>query len=299
MKLHRLIGILTTLQQKGTVTMPYLAEKFEVSRRTVARDIEALCAAGIPIVSVQGRGGGISIMEGFSVDTTVFSEEELASVFASLTSLDSVSKQKMSGILSGKFGTDVPEPAISIDLGAFHTDSLSEKIELLNTAIRAHRCISFLYFYEKGTDEKVIEPQKIVYRWSAWYSFGYCPARKDFRLYKLDRMSSLRILDDTFIPREIPPEKLEFGSNMTDHLRISAVYAPQAAYRIIESYGFRNDMVMKEDGLHAEIGFSSYEQALSWFLSFGAQVRITGPDEFLDRYLAELQKISRIYHDRT
>ena len=149
MKLHRLIGILTTLQQRGTVTMPYLAEKFEVSRRTVARDIEALCAAGIPIVSVQGRGGGISIMEGFSVDTTVFSEEELASVFASLTSLDSVSKRKMTGILSGKFGADVPEPAISIDLGAFHTDSLSEKIELLNTAIRAHRCISFLYFYEK------------------------------------------------------------------------------------------------------------------------------------------------------
>ena len=77
MKLHRLIGILTTLQQKGTVTMPYLAEKFEVSRRTVARDIEALCAAGIPIVSVQGRGGGISIMKAFPSTQPYFPRRSL------------------------------------------------------------------------------------------------------------------------------------------------------------------------------------------------------------------------------
>ena len=92
MKIYRLIGIITTLQQKKTVTAPYLAEKFEVSRRTISRDIEDICKAGIPLVTAQGAGGGISIMEGFSLDTTVFTEQELAAIFTGLKSLDSVSR---------------------------------------------------------------------------------------------------------------------------------------------------------------------------------------------------------------
>ena len=76
MKIDRLIGIITTLQQKGKVTAPYLAEKFEVSRRTINRDIEDICRAGIPIVTTQGADGGIQIMEGFQLDTTVFTEDE-------------------------------------------------------------------------------------------------------------------------------------------------------------------------------------------------------------------------------
>lgn len=91
MKIDRLIGIITTLQQKKIVTAPYLAEKFEVSRRTINRDIEDICKAGIPIVTTQGVNGGISIMDGFSLDTTVFTEQELAAIFTGLKSLDSVS----------------------------------------------------------------------------------------------------------------------------------------------------------------------------------------------------------------
>ena len=91
MKMNRLIGIITTLQQKKTVTAPYLAEKFEVSRRTINRDIEDLCKAGIPIFTTQGVNGGISIINGFSLDTTMFTEQALADIFTGLKSLDSVS----------------------------------------------------------------------------------------------------------------------------------------------------------------------------------------------------------------
>ena len=92
MKIYRLIGIITTLQQQKTVTAPYLAEKFEVSRRTINRDIEDICRAGIPLVTTQGAGGGISIMEGFSLDTTVFTKQELAAILTGLKSLDSISR---------------------------------------------------------------------------------------------------------------------------------------------------------------------------------------------------------------
>ena len=85
MKIERLIGIITTLQQKEKVTAPYLAEKFEVSRRTINRDIEEICRAGIPIVTTQGTSGGISLMEGFALDTTVFTKQELSAVFTGFT----------------------------------------------------------------------------------------------------------------------------------------------------------------------------------------------------------------------
>ena len=91
MKIDRLIGILSILLQREKVTAPYLADKFEVSRRTISRDIEDICMAGIPIVTARGAGGGISIMEGFRMDKTLLTSREMQSILAGLRSLDSVS----------------------------------------------------------------------------------------------------------------------------------------------------------------------------------------------------------------
>lgn len=77
MKIDRQIGILSILLQKSIVTAPYLAERFEVSRRTISRDIEDLCKAGIPIATRQGVNGGISIMEDYKIDKTLLTDTEL------------------------------------------------------------------------------------------------------------------------------------------------------------------------------------------------------------------------------
>ncbi len=295
MKLHRLIGILNALQKQRRVTVPYLAGLFEVSPRTILRDLDTLGEAGFPIVTSQGHGGGVALMDGFSLDTTVFTEEELSVILSGLSSLDSVSHKQYSAQLSQKLGAPTPEPDISIDLGAFHAEGLTHKIAQLENAIRHRHTVTFHYYYEKGHEDKEIEPAKIVYRWSAWYIFGWCPARGDFRLYKLDRMSSLSVTEASFVPRDIPPQRLEFGSNMTDHLIVSAVYAPEVSYRVVEQYGMREEMISDTDGLHADIGFSTWGQALSWFLSFGSLVTVTAPSEFLELYLSEIQKIKEKY----
>ena len=91
MKIDRLIGILSILLQREMVTAPYLAEKFEVSRRTIDRDIEDICKAGIPLVTSRGPGGGISIMEGSRMDRTLITSGEMEAILAGLRSLDSVS----------------------------------------------------------------------------------------------------------------------------------------------------------------------------------------------------------------
>lgn len=136
MKIDRLIGIITTLQQKKTVTAPYLAEKFEVSRRTINRDIEDICKAGIPIVTTQGVNGGISIMDGFSLDTTVFTEQELAAIFTGLKSLDSVSNSASAEKLAQKIGGSSAirlADNMVIDLSSFYKDDLATKIDRIKT----------------------------------------------------------------------------------------------------------------------------------------------------------------------
>ena len=128
MKLDRMIGILTVLLQKEKVTAPWLAEKFEVSRRTINRDIERLCMAGIPIVTTCGAGGGISIMEGYAIDRTLLTSSDMQAVLAGLRSLDSVSgtnryAQLMEKLLPGASDLLAGDPHILIDLSSWYRAS--------------------------------------------------------------------------------------------------------------------------------------------------------------------------------
>lgn len=298
MKIDRLIGIITTLQQKKIVTAPYLAEKFEVSRRTVNRDIEDICKAGIPIVTTRGAKGGISIMEGFSLDTTVFTEQELAAVFTGLKVLDSVSRSASAEKLAQKIGGSKVSKLsdyMVIDLSSFYKDDLVFKIEQIKLAIRENRCITFRYCYNKGEADKLIEPYLIVFKWSDWYVFGFCKERQDFRMYKLRRLWNLAVTDDTFKIREIPEEKKQFGSHMTDDCIISAVYDLSVKYRLVEEYG-HTCFTEQEDGkLYTEWGFTSQKDAVEWFLSFGNKVKVLAPPEMVELMKSTLDSVKNLY----
>lgn len=299
MKIDRILGIITVLQRKGKVTMPYLAEKFEVSRRTIARDIEAICAAGIPIVTSQGVDGGVEIMEGFCIDTTVFTEDELQAVFAGLKAIESVSAVQVSSALSEKlYGKENVIPLdenIMIDLSSFYKDSLSEKIGLLKKAAHEKKCVTFHYYYNKGEDDKLIEPVLVVFKWSAWYVFGFCPERNDFRMYKLNRLWDLKLTNISFPQREIPREKLDFGRRFTDEYIITAVFEPSEKYRLVEEYG-PDCFTVRDDGkLYAKWGFCDYNNALSWYLGFGDKVEILEPEEFKKDYIGRIKKALKKY----
>lgn len=301
MKTDRIIGIITVLQRKGKVTMPYLAEKFEVSRRTIARDIETICRAGIPIVTSQGTDGGVEIMKGYNLDTTIFTKNELQAVLAGLTALDSVSAAPVSLALSEKlYGKESVIPLnenIIIDLSSFHKESISEKIEILKTASHEKRCVTFHYYYNKGEADKLIEPLLTVFKWSSWYVFGFCPERNDFRMYKLNRLWDLKITDKFFEQREIPPEKLEFGQHFTDEYIITAVFEASEKYKLVEEYGPWSFTERDDGRLYAKLGFCDCDNAMSWYLSFGDKVEILEPEGFKKDYAAILKNACEKYKD--
>lgn len=288
MKIDRLIGIIAVLQSNRKVTMPALAEKFEVSRRTINRDIEAICRAGIPIVTTQGADGGVSIMEGFRLDASVLTAEELASVFIGLKSLDSVSETSRAGLLADKLflKKDSVLPLaenIVIDLSSHYKDSLAPKIAMIKRAATERRLVSFTYYYGKGEMVKTVEPYLIVFKWAAWYLFGYCAERGDFRLYKLNRLWDLTVTGLPFTPRDIPPESLDFDSRLPDTYEITAVFEASEKYRLVEEYG-RDSFTEREDSrLLFCRGFTNHEEAIRWFFSFGDRAEVLAPEEFREK----------------
>ena len=209
MKLDRMIGILSILLQKEKVTAPDLAAKFEVSRRTILRDIDALSMAGIPIVTEQGQNGGISIMQNYKIDKTLLSTSDMQAILAGLRSLDSVSgtrryAQLMEKLSAGASNMLSGDDHILINLSSHYKETLSPKIELLHTAICTSQMVSFTYFSPKGESRRVMEPYYLIFQWAGWYVWGWCTMRRDFRLFKLNRMVALQT-GEHFEKRTAPP----------------------------------------------------------------------------------------------
>ena len=286
MKLDRLLGILTVLLQNDRVTAPELAEKFEVNRRTIGRDIDTLCQAGIPIVTHQGIGGGISIAEGFRLDKSVLTANELSGIIAALKGLGSVSERSNVERTLDKLHANanavvsMREPVI-IDLASHYKGQLTSKIELIKRAVLESKLIEFDYYYEKGECHRRIEPYFVIFQWSSWYVFGFCLERQDWRLFKLLRLWNLSLCDDSYTPREIPPERRDFNTRFTDDIRLVAVFDPSERYKLIESYGL-NCYTETDEGLRMEIAFTNHDFLMWWLLGFGDKVKVLEPTEIAD-----------------
>jgi predicted DNA-binding transcriptional regulator YafY len=282
MKIDRLLGIVMILLQKDKVTAPYLAGKFEVSKRTINRDIEDLCMAGIPIITTQGGNGGISIADGYKVDKSVLTYEEMQNIAAGLKVIDSISAQGGTEKLLNKFHVKQDSilsvrDSIIINLSSHYKSALTDKITLIKDAIHRNTRIIFRYYSSKGDSLREIEPYYLAFQWSAWYVFGYCLEKKDFRLFKLNRLWELADTDRVFEPREIPEERQDFESYFTDEIQITALFDESVKYRLIDEYGAESYTVTEEGRLLFRMSFTNKDFMLSWILSFGDKAEILYP----------------------
>ena len=294
MKLDRLLGILVALMQNDRVTAPYLAKKFEVTRRTIGRDIDALCRAGIPVVTHQGAGGGISIADGFKLDKSVLTADELSGIIAALKGIGSVSEQSqiertLDKLSAGKDAMISLKEPVVIDLASHHKHSLTKKITEIKRAIRENRLIEFDYYYEKGQMRRRIEPCLVTFQWTDWYVFGYCLKREDFRTFKLARLWGLTVCEETFGPRDIPPGRSDLGAFLTDGERLVALFEPSAKYQLIEAYGLNAYTPLEDGRLRLEICYTNRDYIVGWLLGFGDKVQVLEPPSIAE----EIQGIAK------
>ena len=299
MKMERLIGILSILLQREKVTAPELAEQFEVSRRTIQRDIEALGRAGIPISTAQGAGGGISIMEGYRVDRTVLTAPEMGAILAGLRSLDSVSGTRrytqLMEKLSAGAATLVPGGThMLIDLSSWYKTSLPPKIELIQGAIEQHRTIRFAYFSPKGESERTIEPYYLVFHWSTWYVWGWCRTREDFRLFKRNRMTDL-VSGQPFPPHPAPLPDLTPERIFPSKYQVTVLFDPACRWRLVEEYGAERFTVEPDGRLRFTGVFPDADSVLSWVLTFGDMAELVEPEELREGLGALAEALARRY----
>lgn len=300
MKIDRLIGILTLLLQNDKITAPHLAERFEVSRRTIMRDVETLCHAGIPIVTLPGGNGGISIMDGYKINKNVLTMEELQNLAASLKGLDSVSgtssyRQLMGKLIYGQMDKVTFNDSIVIDLSSHYKESLSAKIALLKAAIEGRNKVCFDYYYEKGMIKREADPIKIEFRWEAWYLLGWCSEKQEFRRFKLNRLWELQVMPEVYEIRPIEKETEEASDTFPDHEHMEVLFHKSVRFRLIETYGL-HCYEEREDGLLLLLDYTNKEYIFSWILGFGDAAEILTPLETRNEFALLVRKLSAKYY---
>lgn len=300
MKIDRHIGILSVLLQKDTVTAPYLAEQFEVSRRTINRDIEDLCKAGIPIVTKQGINGGISIMEDYKVDKTLFTQREMQDILAGLRSLDSVNGTNRYGKLMEKLSAGssdfmVGNQSVLIDLSSWYKEALAPKIELIRTSIDKCRELEFMYYSPKGESVRRIEPYYLIFQWASWYVWGWCKKREDFRMFKLNRMEHLQISEKVFATRQVPMPDLSNEKIFPGGIKVKAIFEPECKWRLVEEFGSESFTEQKDGTLLFQADYTDKENLITWLMSFRDKVELLEPKEVRDEIRISIECMKKKY----
>lgn len=300
MKIDRQVGILSVLLQKETVTAPYLAEKFEVSRRTINRDIEDLCKAGIPIVTKQGVNGGISIIENYKLDKTLFTQGEMRDILAGLRSLASVNETNRYGQLMEKLSVGssdfmVGNQSVLIDLSSWYKGSLAPKIELIRTSIDKCRKLEFIYYSPKGESVRCIEPYYLIFRWSSWYVWGWCEKRRDFRLFKLTRMAQVKISEQEFLKRRVPMPDLSDERIFPGGIKVKALFEQDCKWRLIEEFGTECFRVQQDGRLLFQSDYTDKENLIMWLLSFGEKAELLEPEEIREEIKVSIEYMKKRY----
>jgi predicted DNA-binding transcriptional regulator YafY len=227
MKVDRLVSIIMILLEKERIGAQELADMFEVSPRTIYRDIDTINMAGIPVRSTSGVGGGFEIMQKYKMDKKVFSTSDLSAILMGLSGLSNVIRgnelvntlAKVKSFIPADRAKDIELKAnqINIDLSPWMGNrNMQPYLEIIKTALQESKLLSFEYIAHHGNKTaRTVEPCQLVLKSSHWYLQGYCHKRNDFRLFRLSRMSNLQIQDESFMPRDYQKPQLDFSDIVT------------------------------------------------------------------------------------
>ncbi|TVX92442.1 helix-turn-helix transcriptional regulator [Paenibacillus agilis] len=295
MRLDRLLGITMELMSKKRVTATELSARFEVSIRTIYRDIELINQAGIPIVSFAGTDGGFELMEGFFLTKQHFSMQDFAVIYNLLKGMEGAFGEQITSLVN-KLGSLQPallsqgeHEKLIFALNASEDEKAI--IQVLHQAVNERRIIHFSYTNAIGeSTNRQLEPVHLYWERGFWYLEGYCLSKKAKRLFRVSRMEQVEITDVTFQPRELVDSPVvEEVRGTVAHLRFDLSAQP----RVTEQ--FRDDCIHL--GTHIEVHKEFYlrEYAISVILSYGSKVEILSPEDLKDELMEEIKKIQQRY----
>lgn len=301
--LNRMLGMIYLLMNKGTVTAGELAERFEVSVRTIYRDVEALSMAGIPVYARKGKNGGICLTEEFVLNKMLVSQKEQQEILAALASLKETGVGESGEILDklGDFFKTEAQNWVAIDFSDW-SGRRKELYEQLREAILNRHVISFDYYGQHGEmSGRIVEPIQLLFKEYTWYVRAFCRVRQDMRLFKVMRMKRVRVLEETFVPACDADAERAFGIGEDERLmeeseglvRIVLWIHGREAYRIYDRFEEEEITRLPDGNFRVEIDSLPDDWIYGVILSFGPSARVLEPEwvqnEIHDR-ICEMKK---------
>jgi predicted DNA-binding transcriptional regulator YafY len=298
MKTGRLFHIIHRLLQGGRTTAPALAQELEVSVRTIYRDIEALCQAGVPVVTEPGKGGGLSLMEGFALPGTLMTPQEQAQLLVAVKTTGSLTGGDPSGLMLklGALFRRQESNWLAVDLSRWGCPAGRDKrFDLLQQAIRDLECVRFAYTGAGGSGQRTVQPARLVYKASAWYLQGFCLARQAFRTFKLSRMRSLEATGESFEPLPEPPPIEAFAhAELCPEVRLR--FPAELAFRVYDE--FDNAVIAEEpDGSLTVTARMPIDDGwlYGYLLSFGGAAQVLAPEQLKTGLAVYARQAAKIY----
>ncbi len=313
MKIDRLLGILSVLANRSRITIQELAERFEVSKRTIFRDLDTLNQSGVPIVTYSGIGGGVAVIEGYKLKSNILLRNDIKNVFTALNGLMSIDESTdltnlMAKLIPEETSTVFSESDYVIDLSSWFQDSITqEKVSDLHKAIKNRNCIYLEYISKRSRSARIIHPHKLVFKQSCWYLYAFCEDNQEFRLFKVSRIATYKIMDASFNCKTV--EKIDFRKDFGVGLFSSK--DSTSLFEIILEYDVTNEFFLtdkidakffhrinsaKEKG-QIIFSVSDLEWATNLVFSLQDKVKVIAPIALKEAVKTRIKRINALYKD--
>ena len=291
MKYEIMLKILFELMSKKCVKASYLANKYEVSVRSIHRYINSLELAGVPIYTLRGNGGGFSIIDTFKFSSTFLTVNEFEQTINALKAItESVPNKDLSNVINklksvmrnDYTGIDIKSGNLIIDAGPWG-DAVGYKVKLsiLQKCIESCNLLSITYHDRNGdVTERVIEPHVIVFKQGLWYVFAYCHLRNEFRFFKTGRIQQANILEQKFNRRNLEQVELplNFWSNNVVAKDVVLEIDKKCLSDVEEWLGIENIKIVNDKHV-AEVKLPYDNGLISKIISYGNGIKVISPLE--------------------
>lgn len=295
MQVNRLFEIIYILLEKNIITAKELAERFEVSQRTIYRDIETLSTAGIPVYMSKGKGGGISILPEFILNKAVLTEEEKSEILSSIRAVNVVSfnaeePEKVLKKLNNMLGENDTD-WIEVDFSHWgNAEKEKQTFYNLKSAILSKRVVKFHYMSVKGENiNREVYPLKLYFKGQSWYMYGYCKIRGDYRFFKLRRIKDLCVSEETFNLKASKTIMREDNIYKGEFVALKMKISSKMSYRIYDE--FENFKQLQDGSFIVEIEYPKGEWIFSYISSFGEECEVLEPEEIRKEVKDKIKKM--------
>lgn len=297
MKESRLFKILYYLLEHKDVTALELAKHLEVSVRTIYRDIDDISGAGIPVYTTQGRNGGVKILDGFTLDKSMFSEGEKEQILNGLATMLATNGKNSNELLYKlKSVFQIQSTSwIEVDFSGWFQQEVSEDMfNDLKKSILSRNIVSFNYLNSQGENiYRQVQPIKMIFKGKSWYMYGFCLVKSDYRFFKLTRIKNLAISEENFLPKKINPI-VNKTIKQEETIKVTLKFDKHVAFRVYEEFG-KEDITEKENSLYVTVLLPNNQTLYSYMLSFEEHVEIIKPKIIRENMILKIGKIKENY----